>query len=41
MASANSAFKIGELPPNHCGNIDYKLVSIGEQPFLTLDKELK
>ena len=41
MASATSAFKIGELPPTHCGDIDYKLIPIGEQPFLTLDKELK
>ena len=41
MTSANSAFKIGELPPTHCGDIDYKLVPIGDQPFLTLDKELK
>ena len=36
LASANSAFRIGD--PTYCGEIDYKLVLEGEQPFLTLDK---
>ena len=39
MKSANTTFRIGEQ--TYCGEIDYKLVIDGDQPFLTLDKELK
>ena len=39
VKSANTTFRIGEQ--TYCGEIDYKLVLDGDQPFLTLDKELK